>query len=73
MDNLLIAVSVITGLTQVVKQLGVPTKYIPLTAVLFGMIYTSVFVAFSANNILAGIVAGLTSVGLYRTVQKTIK
>jgi hypothetical protein len=38
-ENLAIAVAIITGLTQVVKKAGVSTRYIPLVAVLFGIIY----------------------------------
>lgn len=69
-ENIAVAIAVITGLTQVVKKAGIKTKYIPLVAVLFGIIYAIAVVGLEAQAIVNGIIAGLTSVGLYRTGQK---
>jgi hypothetical protein len=72
-ENLAIAVAVITGLTQVVKKAGVRTKYIPLVAVLFGIIYGLAIIGLETEAVVNGIIAGLTSVGMFRLVQKTIE
>ena len=73
MDNFAIAIAVITGLTQVVKKLGVSTRYIPLVAVIIGIAYGLAFVSVDMQSALSGLVAGLTSVGMYRTIQKTVE
>lgn len=73
MDNIITAVAIITGLTEVVKRAGVNTKYIPLVAILFGIIYGVAIGGFEATSIIGGVVAGLTSVGLYRTGQKVVE
>ena len=72
-ENIAIAVAVITGLTQVVKKAGVRTKYIPLVAVLFGIIYGLAIIGLETEAVVNGIIAGLTSVGMFRLVQKTIE
>ena len=72
-ENLAVAVAIITGLTQVVKKAGVSTRYIPLVAVLFGVIYGLAVTGLETEAVVNGIIAGLTSVGLFRTVQKSIE
>lgn len=73
MDNIAIAVAVITGLTEVGKRLGLSTRYVPLLAVILGVIYAGFVVGWYSQSIVGGIVTGLTSVGLFRAVQKTIQ
>jgi hypothetical protein len=73
MDNIVAAVAIITGLTEVIKRLGVPTKYIPLVAIVLGVLYAGFVLSWESQAIIGGIVAGLTSVGLYRSVQKIAK
>ena len=72
-ENLAIAVAVITGLTQVVKKAGVRTKYIPLVAVLFGIIYGLAIIGLETEAVVNGIIAGLTSVGLFSTVKHSVE
>lgn len=73
MDNIVTATAIITGLTEVVKRAGVNTKYIPLVAIFFGLVYGVALGGFEVTSIIGGIVAGLTSVGLYRTGQKIVQ
>jgi len=73
MESIAAAVAIITGLTEVVKRLGLSTRYVPLLAVVLGIIYAGFVVGWDSMSLVSGIVAGLTSVGLYRTVQKTVK
>jgi hypothetical protein len=59
----------IVGLVQVVKDLGVPSNYAPLAAVVFGLL--AGFAQFYAGRIpwitaaVTGIALGLSAVGLY--------
>lgn len=70
-------ISAITlGLVQVVKQIGMPVKYAPLVALGFG-VGLAVLTAPTTNLswpmvIVSGIIAGLTSVGLYSGVKNTV-
>lgn len=73
MDNIAFAVAIITGFTEAVKRFGLPTKYVPLFAIALGVCYAGFIVAWEPQAIIGGIVAGLTSVGLYRTVQKGVQ
>lgn len=70
-DNIGIAIAVIIGLTQVAKKAGVPTKYIPLLAVVLGMGY-GLAIEVSLQGLMGGFIAGLSAVGFYRTAEKTI-
>lgn len=53
------------GLVQVVKVAGAPSQYLPIIAVLIGVCFGVFFVAASTLGVLAGIVLGLSAVGLY--------
>jgi len=70
---MVVGVGLITGLTEVVKRSGVNTRYIPLVAVVFGIIYGLALGGVSVHSVVTGIIAGLTSVGLYSGVKNTIK
>lgn len=71
--DIAIAIAIITGLTEVIKRLGLPTRFVPLTAVILGVIYGGFVLGWSVDPILTGIIAGLSAVGLYRSVQKTLE
>ncbi|WP_163537385.1 hypothetical protein [Gracilibacillus sp. YIM 98692] len=60
-------IPIITGLVQILKNLGLPIKYSPLFALLFGVL-SGIFYICPHNiaaGILVGIVAGLSSSGFY--------
>jgi ABC-type uncharacterized transport system permease subunit len=71
--DLAIALAIVTGITEVVKRAGAPTNYVPIVAVIVGLVYSLIFGDFTLNYALDGIILGLTSVGLYRTGQKLVK
>lgn len=73
MDSIVVAVAVVTGLTEVGKRIGLSTRWVPLLAVILGVLYSGFVVGWETQSLVGGIVAGLTSVGLYRTVQKTVE
>lgn len=72
--SMAVLVAVIIGLTQVAKMAGLPSKYAPLLAIIFGVLGTLSLSLFSvtANTIIAGLVVGLMSMGLYSGTKTTI-
>lgn len=69
------AVAVIVGVIEVIKRAsGLNTRYVPLLAVILGII-TYIFLGDSdiVENILTGIIVGLSSIGLYAGTKKTVK
>ena len=68
-----ICAPLVTGLTEVVKRaLGVPSKWLPLVAVVLGAIAGFFVIANDILGIVAGIIIGLSSVGLFELGRKTI-
>jgi acyl CoA:acetate/3-ketoacid CoA transferase beta subunit len=68
-------VALIIGTCQVAKSAGVPTKFIPSLAILFGLGGSAFFFfdGTTAQVIFTGIAYGLASVGLFSSVKNTIK
>lgn len=68
-----IITAIVIGLVQAAKQLGLPTKYAPLTAIVLGVACTMVaaFFTASAGIIFTGLVIGLSACGLYSGVKTT--
>ncbi len=66
--HITLIVAIVTGLTEVIKRIGLPSKFAPLTAIAIGLIIS--FLNRGALPIdiviMTGIVAGLTSAGLYQ-------
>lgn len=67
-----VIVGVIVGLTEVIKRaFKVKKRFIPLTAVILGVLIS--FIDFrGVESIIFGIIAGLTSVGLYSGVKNSL-
>jgi hypothetical protein len=68
-----VGLAVVVGLTQVVKKAGVNTRYIPLVAIAFGILYVLAVSGVNVEAFIQGTIVGLTSVGAYRTVEKTVE
>lgn len=64
-------IGLIVGLTQVIKMLGLPKRYIPTLAILVGVCLSFISVGVSGISAIAGIIAGLVSVGMYSGVRAT--
>lgn len=58
-------IPIMVGLLQVIKIAGVSERFIPLLGVLLGVVGMILLVDLSAIPVLAGIVIGLSSNGLY--------
>jgi len=67
-------VAIVTGLTEVIKRIGLPSKFAPIMSISFGLA-----LAFLNRQglpidvvITTGIIAGLSASGLYSGVKKTV-
>jgi hypothetical protein len=73
--DITILIALIVGLTQVFKKAGFPERFIPVVALILG-VSINTFVKFIGAElgevIIVGLIAGLTSMGLYDTAKITI-
>ena len=63
-----VLVALTTGLVEVVKRTaGLPTRFVPLTALVAGLVLTGVggVLDFTPLTLLTGVAVGLSSVGLF--------
>jgi hypothetical protein len=68
-----VAVAVIVGLVEVLKRIGLGTKWAPLVSIVVGVGLSFLFPSDTiASTILFGVIAGLTSCGLYSGTKATI-
>jgi L-cystine uptake protein TcyP (sodium:dicarboxylate symporter family) len=66
--------AVIVGIVEVLKKLGMPTKWCPLASLVLGIIAGIVYSgAALREGILIGIAMGLSSCGLYSGVKNTMQ
>ncbi|MEJ8554297.1 holin [Tepidibacter sp. Z1-5] len=70
-----IIISLIVGITQVIKTAGVPKKFAPLVSLVVGIVLCIFYESNTdiKKSILDGIIAGLTASGLfsgYKSVSK---
>ena len=73
--DLTILVAVIVGITQVLKLVGVPTRFAPLTALVVGVALNFLFkvVGVEWGQVLfTGLVAGLTACGAWSATKTTL-
>lgn len=66
-------VAVITGVVELVKGIGLPKRYAPVAALLLGLAGGYFYVAPDAQGILAGVIMGLASMGLYSGPKNVAK
>ena len=67
----LTAVPVIIALTQMIKQMGFPNRYLPVVNLVLGVVAAVILFHVSVLSITTGIVYGLTAAGLYRSIKVT--
>lgn len=65
-------VPLIVGLVQTMKVAGVSPRYLPLIAVVLGILIVASLAGITSIAILTGAVAGLGAVGLYETGKTTV-
>lgn len=62
---------IILGLCEAIKTAGVPTQFIPVIAIILGMVGAVITGGTSWLQLASGVIAGLSSSGLYSGVIKT--
>ncbi|MGG0725885.1 holin [Bacillus mycoides] len=66
MVEISVIIAVVVALSQVVKMLGLQTKYIPLLNLALGILLGVLFLPFDIKmNVFQGIIIGLSASGLY--------
>ena len=65
-------IPVVVGLVAVVKGLGLPTRFSPLGAILFGIGLVALTGATVPAMIVQGIIVGLAASGLYSGTKATV-
>ena len=72
-NETVILVPVIVGLVEIVKRLGMPSRFCPVLAVVLGIGLSFAGLHPSPlETILEGVVAGLSASGLYDVGKKTL-
>lgn len=69
----LVLIPVILGVVQAFKMVGLDTKFAPLVSIGLGVLGAFVLDGFTGMAVLGGIVAGLSSCGLYSGAKTTAK
>jgi hypothetical protein len=69
--QVLALVPVVIGLVEVIKRIGLNERYLPITAIILGVVGAVAIIGYSPETIVGGIVLGLSSVGLFSGVRAT--
>lgn len=72
-QNILFLSSMVLGITAVVGEAGLPSKYKPLFAIVFGTGMALVMFGANSASLVTGIVSALSSMGLWSGTSKTVK
>ena len=67
----LVLVPLVLGVTQVIKLTGLSTRWGPLVALILGVGGAFLIGGVHSANVIQGIVAGLTSIGLWSGIKAT--
>jgi hypothetical protein len=73
MEENLILVALVMGLTEVAKRTGLRVRYLPLFAVIASVVMSGLYYGFSESSMMMGVVAGLSSMGLFSGTKATVK
>lgn len=73
MIDLTIIVPIIVGLIEVFKRIGLSTRFAPLMSLVLGVALFTGAQGFSFESVVIGLVAGLTSCGLYSTGKSIVQ
>jgi hypothetical protein len=68
-----ISVPVIVGVVEVIKRVGLSSKYAPIVSLILGVGSAMYFVGITQDATLYGLVIGLTASGLYSGGKALIK
>lgn len=65
MENTIYVSALVMGLTAVAKKSGLKTKYLPVFAVIAGIVLTMFVDGFTTEAAIVGLMTSLTTMGLY--------
>ncbi len=68
----LTAVPIIIALTNLLKQVGLSNRLLPVANIVFGITVASVLFHFSVLSVVEGVIYGLSAAGLYRSAKVTL-
>ena len=68
-----IVTAIAMGVSQMIKKVGMPSKYIPLVCLVIGTLLAMVMYGFTSEVMVNGLVASLTAMGLYSGTKATVK
>lgn len=72
--DITLAIPVIVGVVAAMKEVGLPSRWAPLSAIALGLVLYYFFSpAFMWENMFEGLIAGLSASGLWSGVKATIK
>jgi len=71
--TLAVITAIIVGLVQVIKGLGINQKWSPIIALALGIIGVGIMGYGWSHTLFMGIIAGLSSVGLFSGTKNTIE
>jgi len=69
LEHAALLASLVLGLTQSLKQVGIPSEFLPFVAMFVGAGANVALVGLSAFSILSGIVLGLTVSGVVSRIK----
>lgn len=65
-------IAVIVGVVEAIKRaFNLPVRFVPLLAIVLGVVGVSAFSGFSPDSVFEGVIAGLSACGLYSGVKTT--
>lgn len=67
-----IAIPIIVGIVEAIKRAGLSVRFTPLLAIVLGVVFMIYIGENSVENVLDGIIYGLSAAGLYSGVKASI-
>lgn len=67
----LVLIPLVVGVVQVIKIAGLSDRYLPITALVLGVIGAVFLGGYDATSVIQGIIAGLSSMGLWSGTKAT--
>lgn len=67
------AVALILALVEIVKKIGLPTRFAPVVALIIGVTLGIIAYGFTAQGVILGLAAGASAVGVYSGTKNVVK
>ena len=68
-----VVIAVIVGVVEAIKKLGMSSKFAPALSLALGVVAIAALDGFTAINVFAGLIAGLSAAGLYSGGKTILK